>query len=101
MCGAIALVSALVVIAMDAGKSSAEFPYNLAEQAFVVSGNLFMWLGVVLLIPAIGRLRHSWHRLFGDPIPDVQITAYGVGPASGLPASTFMFIPPHFSCSFG
>jgi NhaP-type Na+/H+ or K+/H+ antiporter len=63
VCGAIALVSALVVIAMDAGKSPAALPHNFAEKTFSVSGNLFIWLGVVLLVSAIGRLRQSWHRL--------------------------------------
>ena len=85
VCGAIALVSALL-IPIDAGKSSRAFPHNSAEQTFVVSGNLFMWLGVVLLISAIGRLRKSWHAL------STQTRAVSVlGLLVGTFASAYLF----------
>jgi divalent metal cation (Fe/Co/Zn/Cd) transporter len=60
--GAVALVSALITL-IGARKSSAGSQQNYGEQIFMVCGNLFMWLGFVLLISAIGRLRKSWHRI--------------------------------------
>jgi hypothetical protein len=81
VCGVIALVSALAAITIDAGQPSPGFPHNFAEQTFAVSGNLFMWLGIVLLISAVGRLRKSWYRL-STPTKAVSVL--------GLFAGTFL-----------
>jgi NhaP-type Na+/H+ or K+/H+ antiporter len=86
VCGAVALVSALVVIAIYIGQSSSTFPHNLAEQTFAVSGNLFMWLGILLLISAIGRLRKSWHRL-STPTKAVSV----LGLLAGTFVSAYLF----------
>jgi len=81
VCGAIALLSALTVIPFELGVRLPEVLRKIAEQAFLIFGLAFMWLGIVLLVAAIAWLMSSWSRL-SKSVKVVSVL--------GLGASTFL-----------
>jgi hypothetical protein len=61
--GAIALLSASIVLLYEFGIPVSATLRDSSEQCFQVFGLAFMWLGIVLLITAIDRLWRAWPYL--------------------------------------
>lgn len=58
-----ALISASVILL---GELGIPLPYtiqNIATAVFQIFGLAFMWLGLVLLVTAVGRLRQAWPKV--------------------------------------
>jgi hypothetical protein len=81
VCGAFALLSALVAIPFELGMSLPESLRAIAERAFSIFAPAFMFIGLVLLIAAFVWLRRSWQQLSN---------ATKVVSVLGLLASTFL-----------
>lgn len=92
VCGALALLSALVVIPFELGVSLPEALRKTAEQTFLIFGLAFMWLGIVLLIAAIALLRSSWSRLSKSV---KVVSVLGLGASTFLGAYVFYWLFPN------
>jgi drug/metabolite transporter (DMT)-like permease len=62
-CGALAIVSALALLTLNYYLPRSESLQEIVEKTFLILGNAFMWLGIILLIFSIVWLRNSWAAL--------------------------------------
>jgi hypothetical protein len=90
-CGVFALISALAIAAHELGLRPPLALRSFAERSFVFFGLAFMWLGIILLVAAIVRLRNSWSQLSKSV---KVVSVLGLGASTFLGAYVFHWLLP-------